>query len=156
MVGNGISALNPGVMPTEQKPTVAVKCKAENKPISVDLRPFLRPEQIKQRGVSKESYQYLGCGYLPERPSGEAQSPLNGRVVFQVRGLVEEGAILKSVILGHIGRALTDQQEAANGKYWGFPFNKKLEIYNQDKLLMDHAATEQVKEFGLVLVEGVL
>ena len=71
-----------------------------------------------------------------------------------MRGLVEEGATLKSVILGHIGRALTDQQEATNGKYWGFPFHKRQEIYNQDKLLLDHAATEQVKEFGLVLVEG--
>ena len=152
MVENGISTLNADV--AEQKPTVAVKTKPTNKPISVDLRPFLRPEPVKQRGVSKESCQYLGCGYLPERPPGEAQSPLNGRVVFQVRGVVEEGPILKPVILSHIGRALTDQQEATDGKYWGFPFHKRLEIYNQDKLLMDHAATEQVKKFGLILVEG--
>jgi 5S rRNA maturation endonuclease (ribonuclease M5) len=131
-------------LPTEQKPIVAVNVKSnpENKPISVDLRPFLG------------SCQYLGCGYLPERPPGQAQSPLNGRVVFQVRGVVEEGPVLKSVILSHIGRALTDQQEATDGKYWGFPFHKRLEIYNQDKLLMDHAAKEQVKEFGLILVEG--
>jgi len=141
-------------LPTEQKPIVAVKSNPENKPISVDLRPFLRPEPVKQWGVSKESCQYMGCGYLPERPPGETQSPLNGRVVFQVRGVVEEGPILKPVILSHIGRALTDQQEATDGKYWGFPFQKKLEIYNQDKLLMDHAAKEQVKEFGLILVEG--
>ncbi len=154
MVENGISTLNPGVASTEQKPTATVKSKPENKPINVDLRPFLRPEPVKQRGVSKESCQYLGCGYLPERPPGKTQSPLNGRVVFQVRGLAEEGATLKSVILSHIGRALTDQQEAADGKYWGFPFHKRLEIYNQDKLLMDTAATEQVKEFGLILVEG--
>jgi len=142
------------VLSREQLPTVAVKSNPENKPISVDLRPFLRPEPVKQPGVSKESCQYLGCGYLPERPPGETQSPLNGRVVFQVRGVVEEGPILKSVILSHIGRALTDQQEVADGKYWGFPFHKRLEIYNQDKLLMDTAATEQVKEFGLILVEG--
>jgi len=154
MMENGISTLHAGVVSTEQKPTIAVKSKTENKPISVDLRPFLRPEPVKQRGISKESCQYLCCGYLPERPSGEAQSPLNGRVVFQVRGLMEEGTTLKSVILSHIGRALTDRQEATNGKYWGFPFHKSLEIYNQDKLLMDPAATEQVKEFGLVLVEG--
>ena len=154
MVESGISTLNEGVVSTEQKPTLAVKSKPENKPISVDLRPFLRPEQVKQRGVSKESCPYLGCGYLPERPPGKSQSPLNGRVVFQVRGLVEEGATLKSVIIGHIGRALTDRQEATDGKYWGFPFHKRLEIYNQDKLLMDPAAAEQVKEFGLILVEG--
>jgi len=101
-------------LPTEQKPIVAVKSNPENKPISVDLRPFLRPEPVKQWGVSKESCQYLGCGYLPERPPGETQSPLNGRVVFQVRGVVEEGPILKPVILSHIGRALTDQQEATD------------------------------------------
>lgn len=141
-------------LPTEQKPTVAVKSNPGNKPISVDLRPFLRPDPVKQPGVSKDSCQYLGCGYLPERPPGQARSPLNGRVVFQVRGVLEEGPILKSVILSHIGRALTDQQEATDGKYWGFPFHKRLEIYNQDKLLMDHAAQEQVKEFGLILVEG--
>ena len=154
MVENGISAVNTGEVSTDQKPAVAVKSKPENKPSSVDLRPFLRPEQVTQRGVSKESCQYLGCGYLPERPSGKAPSPLNGRMVFQVRGLVEEGAIVKSVILGHIGRALTDRQETTDGKYWGFPFHKRLEIYNQDKLLMDPAATEQVKKFGLILVEG--
>jgi len=141
-------------LPTEQKSIVAVKSNPENKPISFDLRPFLRPDPVKQQGVSKDSCQYLGCGYLPERPPGEAQSPLNGRVVFQVRGVVEEGPILKPVILSHIGRALTDQQEATDGKYWGFPFHKRLEIYNQDKLLMDAAATEQVKKFGLILVEG--
>lgn len=141
-------------LPTEQKPTVTVKSNPENKPISVDLRPFLRPDPVKQPGVSKDSSQYLGCGYLPERPPGEAQSPLNGRIVFQVRGVVEEGPILRPVILSHVGRALTDQQAATDGKYWGFPFHKRLEIYNQDKLLMDHAATEQVKKFGLILVEG--
>jgi 5S rRNA maturation endonuclease (ribonuclease M5) len=154
MVENGISTVDAGVASPEKKPTVAAKSKPENKPISVDLRPFLRPEPVKQRGVSKESCQYLGCGYLPERPPGEAQSPLNGRVVFQVRGFVEEEAPLQAVILSHIGRALTDQQEAAHGKYWGFPFHKRLEIYNQDKLLMDPAAKEQVKAFGLILVEG--
>jgi len=139
---------------TKQKPIVPIKSKLENKPINIDLRPFLRPEQVKQGGVSKESCQYLGCGFLPMRPPDKAQSPLNGRIVFQVRGLVEEESTLKPVILSHIGRALTDQQEAADGKYWGFPFHQNLEIYNQDKLLMDPAATEQMKELGLILVEG--
>ena len=139
---------------TKQKPIVPIKSKLENKPINIDLRPFLRPEQVKQGGVSKESCQYLGCGFLPMRPPDKAQSPLNGRIVFQVRGLEEGESTLKPVILSHIGRALTDQQEAADGKYWGFPFHQNLEIYNQDNLLMDPAATEQMKEMGLILVEG--
>jgi len=70
--------------------------------------------------------------------------------VFQVRGVSE----LKPVILTHVGRALTPQQEKADGKYWSFPFFKKLEIYNQDKLLLDPEARQQVARFGLALVEG--
>lgn len=154
MVEKGISSLNTDVPPTEQKPGAGEKSEPVNKPISIDLRPFLKSEQVAQRGISKKSCQYLGCGYLPERSHGQTQSPLNGRIVFQVRGLVEEGAILKPVIIGHVGRALTDQQKDANGKYWGFPFHKRLEIYNQDNLLMDTAASEQVRTLGLVLVEG--
>jgi len=79
---------------------------------------------------------YLGCGYLPERSDG-AKSPLNGRLVFQVRGISQD---LKPIILSHVGRSLTDQQAGADGRYWGFPFYKKLEIYNQDKLLIDSSA----------------
>jgi len=151
---NGVSTLNADTVSTKQKQPVPIKTKLENKPINIDLRPFLRPEQVKQGGVSKESCQYLGCGFLPMRPPDKVQSPLNGRIVFQVRGLVEKESTLNPVILSHIGRALTDQQEAADGKYWGFPFHQNLEIYNQDKLLMDPAATEQMKELGLILVEG--
>ena len=61
---------------------------------------------------------------------------------------------LKPIILTHVGRALTQQQEKADGKYWSFPFFKRLEIYNQDKLLLDAPARQQVERFGLVLVEG--
>jgi hypothetical protein len=89
----------------------------------------------------------LGCGFLAERAKG---SPLNGRLVFQVRGV----SGLKPVILTHVGQALTPQQEKTDGKYWSFPFFKRLEIYNQDKLLLDASARQQVERFGLVLVEG--
>lgn len=61
---------------------------------------------------------------------------------------------LNPVILSHVGRALTDRQASSHGRYWGFPFYKKLEIYNQDKLLTDPMARDQVARFGLVLVEG--
>jgi DNA primase len=76
---------------------------------------------------------------------------LNGRLVFQVRGISQD---LTSVILSHVGRALTDHQADLDGRYWGFPFSKKLEIYNQDKLLLDPKAREQVEQYGLTLVEG--
>jgi DNA primase len=46
------------------------------------------------------------------------------------------------------------EQENAEGKYWGYPFHRGLEIYNQDKLLLDPRARYQVEHFGLVLVEG--
>ena len=148
MVENGISNLNirsQGVknrVPESKEPT-------ENKPIRVDLRRWLQPQhpELKHRQVSEATCRYLGCGFLPERPNGKKQSPLNGRLVFQVRGL-------SSAILTHVGRALTPQQEKTNGKYWSFPFFKRLEIYNQDKLLLDVSARQQVERFGLVLVEG--
>ena len=54
----------------------------------------------------------------------------------------------------HTGRALTKEQEERDGKYWSFPFYKGLEIYNQDKLILDKNIHCQLKEFGLILVEG--
>jgi len=46
------------------------------------------------------------------------------------------------------------EQENANGKYWSYPFRKGLEIYNQDQLLLDPEAGQQMNAFGLVIVEG--
>ena len=148
MVENGIS--NPDISSHEVKNHVPEPKKPkENKPIRVDLRRFMQPQhpEFKHRQVSEATCRYLGCGFLPERLNGNKQSPLNGRLVFQVRGV--SGAILT-----HIGRALTPRQEQTNGKYWSFPFFKKLEIYNQDKLLLDASAKDQVQRLGLVLVEG--
>jgi len=151
MVERGISAIDsPDTRSQVVKKHVQLsKEPEENKPIRVDLRPWLQPEhpELRRRLVSETTCRYLGCGFLPERAKG---SPLNGRLVFQVRGVSE----LKPVILTHVGRALTPQQEKADGKYWSFPFFKKLEIYNQDKLLLDPEARQQVARFGLVLVEG--
>ena len=127
----------------------------DNRPIKLDLQRWLQPghPEVKRRAVSEATCQYLGCGFLPERPD-ETHSPLNGRIVFQVRGVSENGSSLTPVILTHVGRALTVEQERTDGKYWSFPFFKGLEIYNQDKLLLDTAARCQVEQFGLVLVEG--
>lgn len=128
----------------------------QNQSIKVDLRKWLqyRHPEFQRRGISESTCHYLGCGFLPDHPSGTNRSPLNGRVVFQVRGITEDDSSLKPVILSHVGRALTAEQGKIDGKYWSFPFFKGLEIYNQDKLLLDSAALCQIKQFGLVLVEG--
>ena len=128
----------------------------ENKPIEIDLRRYLRPDhpELVRRNISSATCRYLGCGFLPNRGSGEPRSPLNGRLVFQVRGVEENGKGIRSVILSHTGRALTRKQEETDGKYWCYPFRKGWEIYNQDNLLLDMEAWRQTKEFGLILVEG--
>jgi len=148
MVENGISNLDIRSQGLNNRVPESKEPK-ENKPIRVDLRRWLQPQhpELKHRQVSEATCRYLGCGFLPERQNGKKQSPLNGRLVFQVRGLSD-------VILTHVGRALTPQQEKTNGKYWSFPFFKKLEIYNQDKLLLDASARQQVARLGLMLVEG--
>ncbi|MBE9573065.1 MAG: toprim domain-containing protein [Proteobacteria bacterium] len=154
MVENGISAIDGlDISSQEVKRNVRpLKELGKNKPIKVDLRRWLQPgyPELRRRQVSEATCRYLGCGFLPERPKGTVQSPLNGRLVFQVRGV----SGLKPVILTHVGRALTPEQEETDGKYWSFPFLKRLEIFNQDKLLLDASARQQVERFGLVLVEG--
>ncbi|MCK5784239.1 MAG: IS21 family transposase [Desulfobacterales bacterium] len=150
MVENGISTMK--TTQIDRKPQPKQNTIKANQPVKVDLQPFLKPRHIgfEERGISRKACQYLGCGYLPEKINGR-ESPLNGRLVFQVRGISQD---LKPVILTHVGRAVTDQQSTSNGRYWGFPFSKKLEIYNQDKLLLDSLAKAQVERFGLILVEG--
>jgi hypothetical protein len=103
----------------------------QNKHIKVDLRKWLqlRHPALQHRGISETTCRYLGCGFLPDHPSGSTHSPLNGRVVFQVRGVTENDSSLEPVILTHVGRSLTAEQEKKHGKYWSFPFYKGLEIY---------------------------
>lgn len=129
------------------------KGKAENLPIRQDLMPRLtlqgeHPEFIR-RGIGRETCAYLGCGYLET-----AKSPLAGRLVFQVRGVQEtEGSDLEPVILTHMGRATTAEQEAADGKWWLYGgFTKTLELYNLDKLLLDPGAAKQTQDRGFVVI----
>lgn len=128
----------------------------ENKPIKVDLRRWLQSDhpELQRRGISRRTCQYLGCGYLPERSIGAKHSPLNGRLVFQIRGVTEDRRGLRPFVLTHVGRALTQEEEKKDGKYWSFPFLKGLEIYNQDKLLLEAVTRRQLEKYGLVLVEG--
>jgi 5S rRNA maturation endonuclease (ribonuclease M5) len=124
----------------------------ENLPIRQTLIPSLDMEypEFKRRGISPETCAYLGCGYLPE-PS---KSPLAGRVVFQVRGLQEEEAgTMQTVILTHMGRATTEQQEEQEGKWKPYAgFRKTLELYNIDRVILDEEAVRQARETGHVIV----
>jgi len=127
-----------------------------NLPITIDLRRYLRPDhpEMQRRGISPDTCRYLGCGFLPQRSWAKTASPLNSRLVFQIRGIKENGHGLEPVILSHTGRALTQDQEDRDGKYWSYPFKKSWELYNQDRILMDEEAWRQANAFGLVLVEG--
>lgn len=127
-----------------------------NRAIEVDLRRYLQCDhpELNHRGITAATCSYLGCGYLPPKMNGGSTSPLQARLVFQIRGVEENGRGLQPIILTHAGRALMPEQENADGKYWSYPFRKGLEIYNQDKLLLDEEARRQMGAFGLVLVEG--
>jgi transposase/5S rRNA maturation endonuclease (ribonuclease M5) len=162
MVAEGISTAKPQTLiaSNEQRQPRATGGAAfsnnTNRAIEVDLRRYLRPDhpQWRLRGISATTCRYLGCGFLPKLARGEAASPLNSRLVFQIRGVRENGHGLQPIILSHSGRALTREQEDSDGKYWSYPFRKGLEIYNQDHLLLDEEACRQVNTFGMVLVEG--
>lgn len=109
------------------------------------------PEFVR-RGISAATCQYLGCGYL-ERANG----PMKRRIVFQVRGVKEapDGS-LKPVVLSHVGRATSEEQEHEDGKWHHYlGFNSSREIFNVDKVLLDPEAAEQARQSGQVLlVEG--
>lgn len=127
-----------------------------NKPIAVDLVPLLKQQgehpEFQRRGIGAETCRYLRCGLLPE-----SRSPLKGRLVFQVGGMIErpDGTLVRA-ILSHMGRATDDAQTDAHGKWWVYAgFNKSLELYNLDNLLSDPLAAEQARATGhVLLVEG--
>ena len=162
MVAEGISTAKPGNFRAHgerRQPEATghpLVSNHTNRAIEVDLRRYLRPDhpEWRRRGISIATCRYLGCGYLSKLTNGTATSPLNSRLVFQIRGLRENGHDLQPIILSHSGRALSREQKDADGKYWSYPFRKGWEIYNQDHLLLDAEACRQANTFGLVLVEG--
>ena len=159
MVAEGISTAKPETFRAHgerPQPEATGHPLISNRAIEVDLRRYLRPDhpEWRRRGISAGTCRYLGCGYLPKLSRGSAASPLNSRLVFQIRGLRENGHDPQAIILSHSGRALSREQEDADGKYWSYPFRKGWEIYNQDHLLLDAEACRQANTFGLILVEG--
>lgn len=127
----------------------------ENRPIRQNLRPLLSPAhpEFARRGLPPEVLGTLGIGYL-DRPAREGRpDPLNQRLVVQVRGLRNENGALLPVILTHMGRATTAEQEAEHGKWWMYPgFRKSRELYNIDRTILDDTASRQAAETGHVLV----
>ena len=127
----------------------------ENIPIRQTLVPLLdmaHPE-ITQRGISKSTCQYLGCGHL----SSQSKSPLANRIVFQVRGIENDtNDQWQPNILTHIGRAMTDEQKQQEGKWRPYSgFYKTLELYNIDKMILDDQAILQAQQTGhIIVVEG--
>lgn len=154
----GMSQTPPAPYPQPQAGPVSrpMLAGSAHRAIDIDLRRYLRSDhpELTRRGISAATCRYLGCGFLPPRTNGESGSPLHSRLVFQIRGVKENGQGLQPIILSHTGRALMPEQENSDGKYWSYPFRKGLEIYNQDHLLLDPEAGRQVNTFGLVLVEG--
>ena len=124
----------------------------ENLPIRQNLVPMLDPEYpgFLERGISANTCRYLSAGYLSPEHS---KSRLAGRMVFQVRGLRETESRLESVILTHIGRATTSDQEENDGKWHTYGgFSKTLELYNLDKAVLDNRTRAQARESGRYLV----
>jgi len=158
MVVQGICTGVPQIPPAADTKPISRRTDttSANRAIEIDLRPYLRSDHPEwtRRGISAATCRYLGCGFLPSRANGQPGSPLQSRLVFQIRGVQENGQDLRPIVLSHTGRALQPEQENSNGKYWSYPFRKGLEIYNQDRLLLDPEAGRQMNTFGLVLVEG--
>ena len=158
MVAEGISTVD-GIQPQSAchnpLPEALPSAKA-NPTIKIDLRRYLRADhpELLRRGIDTGTCRYLGCGFLPQRSQAKPGSPLNGRLVFQIRGVRENGKQCQPVIISHTGRALNTEQQQRDGKYWSYPFRKTLEIYNQDQLVLDQEARDQAGQLGLILVEG--
>ncbi len=124
----------------------------ENKPIRQDLIKLCTGHEIlEQRGVSTDTCEQLGIGFL-----SQGRSPLKNRIVFQVadaRVSSKSPETPSRVIISHIGRALDDGQEPKYLFYEGF--HKSAELYAQEILWLHQEAENQAKSCGfLTLTEG--
>lgn len=107
-------------------------------------------EVLAERGISEETCELLGIGYLPQ-----GRSILKGRIVFQVadaRRTAKSGDQFDRVILSHLGRSVDDTEP----KYLFYPgFHKSSELYGQELIGLHEAAAEQIAQTkSIVLTEG--
>ncbi len=123
-----------------------------NEPIRQDLMKMgeYHPA-IEARGISEQTCELLGIGYLPQ-----GRSPLKGRIVFQVadaRVTPKTGDERTRVILSHLGRAVGDDVEPKYLFYQGF--HKSAELYGQELIWLHEDAGQQISETGsILLTEG--
>jgi len=122
----------------------------QNAPIRQDLIPLCTGHDlITERGISEETRDLLGIGFLPQ-----GKSPMRGRIVFQIADArPKKSGEPERVILSHIGRAISDDQ---NPKYLFYEgFHKSQELYGQELLVLHEDASEQVSTVGhILLTEG--
>ncbi len=106
---------------------------------------------IEARGISEDTCELLGIGYLPQ-----GRSPLKGRIVFQVadaRAVNTKGDPPSRVILSHLGRAASDDTDPKYLFYQGF--HKSAELYGQELLWLHEDAADQAQTHGgILLTEG--
>lgn len=112
-----------------------------------------------ERGIPVETLRELGIGFWQRKRPRKSDAPdlLSGRLVFQIRGIrrTRDGSIAR-VILSHMGRAVTPDQEAQGGK-WCMFHRFRIELYNIDLVLLDPEARKQAQSSGHILVtEGAL
>lgn len=124
----------------------------QNQPIRQDLLPMCTyHEYLAQRGISEETCEALGIGYL-----SCGRSPLRGRVVFQIRDcrLSHKDGPVEQVILSHMGRSISAEQTPKYLFYEGF--KKSAELYGQELVSSDTQCGKQMLETGYIVVtEGV-
>jgi hypothetical protein len=153
---DGVGAPPPAAPKASPASPKAPPSRPANPPISVDLVPMLtdlgtHPEFVR-RGIGAATCRYLRCGLL-----AGGGSQLADRLVFQLGSVVEhdDGTVAR-VVLSHLGRATTAAQLAEGQKWRHYKgFNKSLELYNLDNLLLDPLAVNQVRATGhVLLVEG--
>lgn len=156
LLDQNCSYYNESPTPTIQRQVVKENSSSERKNNSavLSLLPYLRAKhpEFERRGISRETLDYLGAGFLPF-----GRGAIDKRLVFQIRGVERDGSgQLIPVILSHAGRATTQEQMDENGKWWCYAgFHKSLELYNIDKVLLDEQAKQQAKASGQILiVEG--
>lgn len=122
-----------------------------NAPIRQDLLQLCDyHEVLAERGISEETCELLGIGYLPQ-----GRSILKGRIIFQVadaRRTAKSGDQLDRVILSHLGRSIDDTEP----KYLFYQgFHKSSELYGQELIELHEAAAEQIAQTkSIVLTEG--
>ncbi|MDA7426766.1 toprim domain-containing protein [Thalassococcus lentus] len=121
-----------------------------NAPIRQDLLKMCAyHDTIAARGISEETCDLLGIGFLPQ-----GRSPLKDRIVFQVADAraVSQDDRRTRVILSHLGRSIED----AEPKYLFYQgFHKSDELYAQELIWLHEDAADQIQETGtIILTEG--